>query len=261
MSGHTACMWCAGEQASMLCFGGLGPDGRVINLLFQVALPSSAAREEAKTQKADCRATWGLADASGKAPSPRYCHSAETLSDGWMIFGGWAKGTRVSGDGASATQLNRDGSRPFLNDLHLLTLSTMSWAALETAGPRPRGRCQAVMVASRDENVLMVFGGATHHDPQPGQAYGDMVEDLSDVALLHVPTLTWLPPEGLPSYHAQRGGTNTLVRAGHRRFIFGGMNSDVGDDNPNFLNTMTWVVGLSGEGLPTAFPDAVPFTV
>ena len=37
--------------------------------------------------------------------------------------------------------------------------------------------------------------------------------DLCDVALLHLPTFTWLPQHGLPSYHPQRGGTNALVRA------------------------------------------------
>ena len=35
-----------------------------------------------------------------------------------------------------------------------------------------------------------------------------MVVDLSDVGLLHLPTLTWLPAEGLPCNAAQRGGTN-----------------------------------------------------
>ena len=59
-----------------------------------------------------------------------------------------------------------------------------------------------------------------------------MVVDLSDVGLLHLPTLTWLPAAGLPCNAAQRGGTNALVRAPLGRcFIFGGMNSDAGNTN------------------------------
>ena len=92
----------------------------------------------------------------------------------------------------------------------------------------------------------MVFGGACHHDSQPGQSYGDMVMDLCDVALLHLPTLTWLPPDGLPCHFVQRGGTNTLIRtADSRCFIFGGMQSGPGDEQPKFLDTMTEVVGLN----------------
>ena len=75
------------------------------------------------------------------------------------------------------------------------------------------------------------------------------VEDLCDVGLLHLPTLTWLPPAGLPSNPAQRGGTNALVRApGGGCFIFGGMNSDAGNDMLNFLNAMTEIVGLGDPG-------------
>ena len=70
-----------------------------------------------------------------------------------------------------------------------------------------------------------------------------MVVDLSDVGLLHLPTLTWLPAEGLPCNAAQRGGTNALVRAPLGRcFIFGGMNSDAG--NTNTL-TLTLAVTLT----------------
>ena len=121
----------------------------------------------------------------------------------------------------------------------------MTWTALTTSGSVPRGRCQAVMMLSSDEEIVMTFGGACHSDPQPGQAYGDMVQDLCDVALLHLPTLTWLPAQGLPRHTVQRGGTNALIRtADSRCFIFGGMQSDPGEDQPKFLSTMTEVLGL-----------------
>ena len=72
-------------------------------------------------------------------------------------------------------------------------------------GAVPRGRCQSVMAAARDEEIIIVFGGACHHDPKPGQVYGDMVMDLDDIVLLHLPTLTWLPADGMPTKHEQRG--------------------------------------------------------
>ena len=31
---------------------------------------------------------------------------------------------------------------------------------------------------SCDEQLLFIFGGACHADPEPGQTYGDMVMDL-----------------------------------------------------------------------------------
>jgi hypothetical protein len=66
-----------------------------------------------------------------------------------------------------------------------------------------------------------------------------------------MPTLTWLPSQGLPSIYRQRGGTNALVRAADgRTFIFGGMNCDEGSNMPNFLNAMTEIVGLESGGMP-----------
>ena len=115
---------------------------------------------------------------------------------------------------------------------------------------RRSGRCrEAVSVghgcrAGRGDRPL--FGGACHNDPKPGQAYGDMVMDLYDVVLFHLPTLTWLPQKGLPSNYQQRGGTNTLIRSDDGRcFVFGGMNSDEGDDEPTFLSDMTELTGLN----------------
>ena len=72
-----------------------------------------------------------------------------------------------------------------------------------------------------------------------------MVVDLSDVGLLHLPTLTWLPAAGLPCNAAQRGGNNALVRAPLGRcFIFGGMNSDAGNTN-TLTPTLTLTLALT----------------
>ena len=232
LSGHCARVLDSGD---MLCFGGEGVDDEVTNLLWRIALPPPSLVHNATPTVV----TWGLVQATGAAPSPRFCHSAEVLASGWLIFGGWAKAPRQMGQ-----LLNREGARPFLNDLHLLDVQTTSWSAIEAIGAVPRARCQSVMFASRDEELVFVFGGACHRAPEPGQAYGDMVMDLDDVSLLHWPSLTWLPSSRLPAYYPQRGGTNALVRTASQTFILGGMNSSEGDEVPDFLNQMTEVVGL-----------------
>ena len=204
LTGHTARLVEDGKSAYMFSFGGKAAGGTVTNLLWRINL-----------------------QATGRTPSPRYCHSAVELLRGCMIFGGWAQG-----QDSGATQLNQ--GTVFLSDLHVLELPSMSWIAPDVSGSVPRGRCQSVMVAAPDEEIVLVFGGACHHDPKPGQAYGDMVMDLFDVVLLHVPTMTWLPLKGLPSNYQQRGGTNTLIRTVDGRcFVFGGMNSDEGCNEPN----------------------------
>ena len=240
LTGHTARLVEDGNfnLAYMLSFGGKAAGGTVTNLLWRINLtwahPMDALYDECGHQFLE----WRLLLATGRTPSPRYCHSAVELSRGCMIFGGWAQG-RDPG----ATQLNQ--GTVFLSDLHVLELPSMSWVAPDVSGSVPRGRCQSVMVAAPDEELVLVFGGACHHDPKPGQAYGDMVLDLFDVVLLHVPTMTWLPQKGLPSNYQQRGGTNTLIRTVDGRcFVFGGMNSDEGCNEPNFLNDLTELVGL-----------------
>ena len=238
LTGHTARLVEDGNLAYMLSFGGKAAGGTVTNLLWRINLtwahPMDALYDECGHQFLE----WRLLLATGRTPSPRYCHSAVELLRGCMIFGGWAQG-----QDSGATQLNQ--GTVFLSDLHVLELPSMSWVAPDVSGSVPRGRCQSVMVAAPDEELVLVFGGACHHDPKPGQAYGDMVMDLFDVVLLHVPTMTWLPLKGLPSNYQQRGGTNTLIRTVDGRcFVFGGMNSDEGCNEPNFLNDLTELVGL-----------------
>jgi len=213
--------------------------------------------------------TWAEVESSGARPSARYCHSAELLPPAanfgggggedapppraWLIFGGWNKhdGLPEPGELGAAAPFNHAGAQAFFNDLHRLDLATLAWAAVETRGAVPRRRSQALAVATDDEQLLIVFGGACHSEPEPGQAYGDMVVDLDDVCLLHLPTATWLPPRAVdpPTNRRQRGGLNTLVRhpATRSLHVFGGMNSEEGQDMPNFLSTMTELVGVQAD--------------
>lgn len=232
VTGHTARLVEDGQSAYMLSFGGKAAGGPITNLLWSIHLTQQT------NPLIDSPLKWRLLQGTGPAPQPRYCHSAVIISRGWLMFGGWAQGQDRGG-----LQLNE--GTVFLNDLHVLELPSMSWCVLDPMGSVPRGRCQSVMVAAPDEEIILVFGGACHHDPKPGQAYGDMVMDLCDIVLLHLPTRTWLPQKDLPSNYQQRGGTNTLIcTAENRRFIFGGMNSEEGNDEPNFLNNLTELVGL-----------------
>ena len=273
LQGHTACAVEGGrihvggvasdaEMPFMLFFGGKGAEQRPTSLLWCIELREvprqglaggvatrqqivarDAIREISSGEQLPTSLRWRLLEAAGTAPAARYCHSAVLTRRGWMQFSGWAERALEELEESGVSPLNY-GTR-FLNDLHLLELTTMTWTALTTSGTAPRGRCQAVMATSSDEEICMVFGGACHSDPEPGQRYGDMVIDLCDTALLHLPTLSWLPSDGLPTHPKQGGGTNALIRtADSRCFIFGGMQSDPGSEMPCFLNAMTEVVGL-----------------
>jgi hypothetical protein len=127
----------------------------------------------------------------------------------------------------------------------------MRWSAPRVHGAVPRPRCQAACAASRDGELLLLFGGACHSEPEPLQEYGDMVVDLDDLHLLHVPTRSWFAP---PPHHGgcpdlcepleQRGGTNALAWAGDRLLCFGGMHSDQGDPHPHFVHRVSLFVGF-----------------
>ena len=74
------------------------------------------------------------------------------------------------------------------------------------------------------------------------------VQDLSDLRLLHLPSLTWLPPAA--EHPPLRGGTNALVDVpdeaspGRRRLVvLGGMYSTPGA-MPQFLDEAAEIVGL-----------------
>ena len=121
----------------------------------------------------------------------------------------------------------------FLNDLHVLDLPAMSWSALAAVGSVPRGRCQSVMVAAPDEEIVLLFGGACHNDPKPGQAYGDMVMDLYDVG-----------PRSR-GFHKRACLRTISSEAVQTHCADGRLNSDEGDDEPTFLSDMTELTGLN----------------
>ncbi len=103
-------------------------------------------------------------------------------------------------------------------------------ARLRRRLPPRAGTWPAVWGTPHDASSCGPIDSFTHLAPAAPVSAQDMVQDLCDVALLHLPTLTWLPQKELPCHPPQRGGTNALVRApgggGEGTFIFGGMNSD-----------------------------------
>ena len=178
----------------------------------------------------------------------------EPAAHAWLIFGGVAynQGLPQPGElGAPALF-----QHVFFNDLHRLDLATMTWAAVATRGAVPRRRAQALAVATDDEQLLIVFGGACHSEHDPGRTDA-MIVELDDICLLHLPTATWLPPRAVdpPANPKQRGGLNTLVRhpATRSLHVFGGMNSKEprrapeGQDLPDFLATMSELVGVQAD--------------
>ena len=266
--GHTACRAVHRGSACMLVFAGEAP--HPISRRRGVMTNSLWALLEVDTVTVEV--SWAEVESTGPKPSPRYCHSAEVLppaaaaaaaAEGegegapqpraWLIWGGWDKddGIPQPGELGAPAPFNHQGAQAFFNDLHRLDLATMTWAAIETRGAVPRRRSQALAVATDDEQLLVVFGGACHSEPEPGQAYGDMVVDLDDICLLHLPSATWLPPRAVdpPTNRRQRGGLNTLVRhpATRSLHVFGGMNSEEGQNMPNFLTTMSELVGVQAE--------------
>ena len=167
LTGHVACVT-GGEggtgqhvRACMLCFGGKAPGGLITDLLWRVELFAGTELGGFRPPQTE----WRLLKAAGQTPQPRYCHSAEMVSRGWLVFGGWATDQRARGE--NTAQLNQ--GTLFLSDLHALELPAMSWSELTVAGSVPRGRCQSVMLASADKELVLVFGGACHTDPEPGQ--------------------------------------------------------------------------------------------
>ena len=108
---------------------------------------------------------------SGSAPGRCAGKGSQPL-DGQISTASVARTSRPLTGAQDDRPLNAAGMRPFLNDLHRLHLSTMAWEHLVTAGAVPRGRCQAVIAASQDAQLLLVYGGACHHEPAPGQQYG-----------------------------------------------------------------------------------------
>ena len=225
------------------------------------------------------RVTWAEVESAGTPPRPRARHSAELLppsaafggvdaspAHAWLIFGGDLafvvddEGLPQPADVGAPAPFDHTVAQAFFNDLHRLDLATMTWAAVETRGAVPRRRSQALAVATDDEQLLIVFGGACHTEPEPGRTFNDtgaMVVDLHDVCLLHLPTATWLPPRAVnpPANPRQRGGLNALVRHPTTRslHVFGGMNSKEprrapeGQDVPDFLTTMSELVGVQAD--------------
>ncbi|KAM7273241.1 hypothetical protein ACFE04_027905 [Oxalis oulophora] len=150
---------------------------------------------------------WTRPESKGIPPTPRESHTATLVGDRKMvIFGG-------SGEGESN----------YLNDLHMLDLTTMTWSSPIVKGdiPVPRDSHSSVSIS----NKLFVYGGDC----------GDRYH--GDIEMLDMDSLTWTkltipgPSPGVRAGHA-------AVNIGTKVYVIGG----VGDKR--YYNDV-WILNIS----------------
>ncbi|XP_077239930.1 uncharacterized protein LOC143880838 isoform X2 [Tasmannia lanceolata] len=149
---------------------------------------------------------WSRPNCEGNPPSPRESHSATVISDDKLvIFGG-----------------SGEGEANYLNDIHILDLTTMKWTSPDVKGdlPAPSDSHTAVAI----ENKLVVYGGDC----------GDRYHGKVDV--LDMDTLTWSRLAIQGSSPGVRAG-HAAVNIGTKVYIIGG----VGDKH--YYNDV-WVLDL-----------------
>jgi len=232
------------EAGALYAFGGRADDDTT-HLSDLWALDLGDGRHE--------RPVWSLAAPAGalNAPPPvRTCAAAwEPSTDRLLVFGGWngsvhdgvlrafdpatgswsvvcdatSCGAGPSARRASQLLVDEAGARgvlfggtngPYLDDLWVLDLATMTWQRVTTPGPISRGGHS--MALAPDGTSVWLFGGT-----RPGA-------DLADVWRLDLATLGWseIDPACLPGCPSPRSGA-TLVAdpIGDRLVLYGGVDS------------------------------------
>ena len=188
-------------------------------------------------------ARWTPAETSGPRPSARRGHSATTVGDALVVFGG------------------EDADRKFLGDAHALDLKTMTWRAIEPgpgasadadpdATPAPRAEHVA---AAWGDDALLIFGGT-----------GASFKCFAGVHALDVRTGRWerLRPEG-PAPGPRAGHAAATVDDRFWCVVGGGNNENAGaaDVAALDLDAMEWIdcAKMTSGGGGVAF--AAPFVV
>ncbi|KAF3790353.1 Acyl-CoA-binding domain-containing protein 4 [Nymphaea thermarum] len=156
-----------------------------------------------------------LAPCAGHSLVSRGGQSVTLVGSSLVVFGG------------------EDQMRPFLNDLYILDLETMTWDEIETVGlpPSPRSDHTAAVHADR---YLLIFGGASHTA---------CFNDLHALDLESVLDMVWSTPTVQGTIPTPRAG-HAGVTAGENWFIVGGGDNKNGITETVVLNmnTFTWSV-------------------
>eukprot|EP01112_Ceratiomyxa_fruticulosa_P024146 TRINITY_DN9658_c0_g2_i1.p1 TRINITY_DN9658_c0_g2~~TRINITY_DN9658_c0_g2_i1.p1 ORF type:complete len:171 (-),score=24.32 TRINITY_DN9658_c0_g2_i1:211-723(-) len=103
---------------------------------------------------------WSTIKTTGHIPTPRLGHTSFFYEGHLFVFGG------------------ADGENVY-NDLHSLDTTTSVWRKIETSGELPSNRYEHTSVLIREENKLVVFGGA------------DQSRLFNDVYVLSLITMNW----------------------------------------------------------------------
>ena len=166
---------------------------------------------------------WMPAETSGPKPSARRGHSATTVGDALVVFGG------------------EDAHRTFLGDAHALDLKTMTWRAIEPGrdpgasqdpDATPSPRAEHVATAWGDD-TLLIFGGT-----------GASFKCFAGVHALDIRTGRWerLRPEG-PAPGPRAGHAAATVDDRFWCVVGGGNNENAGaaDVAALDLDAMEWI--------------------
>ncbi|XP_031486130.1 acyl-CoA-binding domain-containing protein 6-like isoform X2 [Nymphaea colorata] len=156
--------------------------------------------------------TWSFLVTYGTPPVSRGGQSVTVVGSSLVVFGG------------------EDQKRPFLNDLYILDLETMTWDEIDTVGlpPSPRSDHTAAVHADR---YLLIFGGASH------------TTCFNDLHVLDLESMVWSTPTVQGTIPTPRAG-HAGVTAGENWFIVGGGDNKNGITETVVLNmnTFTWSV-------------------
>jgi len=170
---------------------------------------------------------WSQPIVSGERPSPRNGHTAVVADGKMFVMGGWL-GSYQGGLGAS--------------DVHMLYLSSMTWACAVPRGVGP-GPCNLatanVVTIDGEEKVLLFQGG-------DGQQY------LSNLFVLDCATFTWSQP-AVQGDRPPRRAYHAACVHGTNLYVFGGWNGMRRLNDLFVLDcvTMTWTKPLTQGTAPS----------
>lgn len=155
---------------------------------------------------------WDSLLPKGQGPGPRDSHTAVSISNKMVVFGG------------------TNGSKK-VNDVHILDFVTKEWIQPKCNGtpPSPRESHSATLVGNEK---LVIFGGSGE-----GEA-----NYLNDVHILDLKTMTWTSPVVKGDHIPVPRDSHSAVAIGNKLFVYGGDCGDRyhGDVDVLDMDSMTW---------------------
>ena len=164
---------------------------------------------------------WSTPVASGTTPIEREGHTAQSIDDYMLIFGG--------------TWVDDEDNSHYFDDLYqLTTVPSLSWRVPTCSGQPPSSR--EGHTASVLQRQMVVFGGA-------GLSAADEPVNLNDFHLLDVEMWEWSQPRITGSVPQERRYHSSCI-VGNVMHIFGGQYYDTHEDLHFECEPQVWVVDL-----------------